>query len=300
MNNSRQPTNQKLETYTIPANTELLKYLVEKFPQQKKALLKSVMGGGQVRINQEVITQFNFPLAKGDEIQINWSKPTKKVKLQKLNIIHEDNDIIVIEKEAGLLSVASLKEKNKNAIQILKEHIAAKNPETNVYVVHRIEREASGILIFAKNKKVQEILQKSWDEHILDRRYVAVVEGKIKEKEGTIRNYLSSNKNNQVFIMKTAENATEAITHFKVIKQSNAYSLLEFKLDTTFKNQIRVQMAGVGHAVTGDKKYNAKKNPLARVALHANLIEFKHPISGKVLKFELVAPSSFRNLVAKG
>jgi 23S rRNA pseudouridine1911/1915/1917 synthase len=300
MNNKSIPANQELNSYLIQENNELLKHLTETYPNKKKALLKQVMGGGQIRINGDVITQFNHGLKKGDEIQINWAKPSKKVKLQKLNILYEDQDLIVIEKEAGLLSVASLKEKKKNAVQILKEHMEAIDPRLKVYIIHRLEREASGILLFAKSQKIQELLQNSWEDYVIDRKYVAIVEGKIKESSHTLRNYLRSNKNNQVFIANTAENATEAITHFKLLKQTNAYSMLEFKLETGFKNQIRVQMAHFGFPVTGDKKYTAKKNPLGRVALHANLIELKHPISGEHLKFELVPPSNFRNLVAKG
>ncbi|SMG32741.1 23S rRNA pseudouridine1911/1915/1917 synthase [Marivirga sericea] len=300
MNKKSTPSNQELNSYLVQEDTELLKYLISNYPNKKKALLKQVMGGGQIRINGDVITQFNHGLKKGDEIQINWAKPSKKVKLQKLNILYEDQDLIVIEKEAGLLSVASLKEKKKNAVQILKEHMEAIDPRIKVYIIHRLEREASGILLFAKSQKIQELLQNSWEDYVIDRKYIAIVEGKIKESSHTLRNYLRSNKNNQVFIVNTPENATEAITHFNLLKQSNAYSMLEFKLETGFKNQIRVQMAHFGFPVTGDKKYTAKKNPLGRVALHANLMELKHPISGEHLKFELVPPSNFRNLVAKG
>lgn len=300
MNKKSVPANQELNSYIIQEETELLKHLIASYPHKKKPLLKSVMGGGQIRINGDVITQFNHPLKKGDEIQINWAKPSKKVKLQKLNIIYEDQDLIVIEKEAGLLSVASLKEKNKNAVQILKEHMEAIDPRLKVYIIHRLEREASGILLFAKSQKVQEELQNHWEDYVIDRKYIAVVEGKIKESENTLRNYLRSNKHNQVYIVNTQDNATEAITHYKLLKQSNAYSMLEFRVETGFKNQIRVQMAHYGFPVTGDKKYTAKKNPLGRVALHANLIELKHPTSGEHLKFELVPPSNFRNLVAKG
>lgn len=300
MNKKSIPSNQELSSYRIEEDIELLKHLAATYPHKKKALLKQVMGGGQIRINGDVITQFNHVLKKGDEIQINWAKPSKKVKLQKLNILYEDQDLIVIEKEAGLLSVASLKEKQKNAVQILKEHMEALDPRNKVYIIHRLEREASGILLFAKSQKIQELLQNSWEQYVIERKYIAIVEGKIKETSHTLRNYLRSNKNNQVFIVDTPEKATEAVTHFKLLKQTNAYSMLEFKLETGFKNQIRVQMSHFGYPVTGDKKYTAKKNPLARVALHANLIELKHPISGEHLKFELVPPSNFRNLVAKG
>lgn len=293
----RKAINQDLKTYTIEEEDELLKYLIKSFPSKKRPILKTILAGGQVKVNDQSTTQYNHLLKKGDVLSVNWTKPGKKVKLTKLNIIFEDRDLIVIEKEAGLLSVASAKEKTNTAVQILKEHIEANNPQDRVYIVHRLEREVSGILIFAKSKEVQTLLQENWNDYILDRRYVAVVEGHFKEPKGTLRNYLVSNKNNLVFISKNPEGATQAITHYNVVKQNRAYSLLEISTETGFKNQIRVQMDHIGYPVTGDKKYNARKNPLNRVALHASLIEMKHPSRDEILKFELVAPSSFRNLV---
>lgn len=293
------PSNQLNEVIVIQEESELLKFLTARFPHKKRPLLKAVLSGGQIKVNDQPTTQFNQVLKKGDELVINWAKPAKKVKLSHLNIIYEDQHLIVIEKAEGLLSVASLKEKKKTAIQILKDHLAKVDPKAKVHVVHRLEREVSGILIFAKSPEVQEKLQESWENYVTDRKYVGVVEGKVKKQEDTLRNYLISNKNNQVFVTDSPEGATETITHFKLIKQSNAFSLLEFRLESGFKNQIRVQMQHYGHPITGDKKYNSKKNPLARVALHASMIEMIHPVTGKKLKFELVAPASFRNLVAE-
>ncbi len=299
MEKSKSPSNQLNETYTITEENELLKFMIAQFPHKKRPILKSILSGGQIKINNQPTTQFNHLLKKGDEVTINWTKPAKKVKLSHLNIIFEDEYLVVIEKAEGLLSVASLKEKKKTAIQILKDHIESVDPKAKVHVVHRLEREVSGILIFAKTSEVQKKLQDSWEEYIIDRKYIGVVEGKVKKEKDTLKNYLMSNKNNQVFVVDSPEGATETITHFKVVKQSNAFSMLEFTLESGFKNQIRVQMQHYGHPITGDKKYKSRKNPLARVALHASMIEMIHPITGKNLKFELVAPSSFRNLVAK-
>ncbi|MFQ3215470.1 MAG: 23S rRNA pseudouridine1911/1915/1917 synthase [Marivirga sp.] len=294
----REAVNQDIKSYQITEEEELLKYLIKTFPNKKRPILKSVLTGGQIKVNEESTTQYNHLLKKGDSLSINWSKPAKKVKLTKLNILYEDRDLIVIEKEAGLLSVASAKEKSNTAVQILKEHIEAKNPQDRVYIVHRIEREMSGILIFAKSKEVQTTLQEDWASYIKDRRYIAVAEGRFKDEKGTLKNYLVSNKNNMVFITKNPEGATSAITHYKVLKQNKVYSLLELTTETGFKNQIRVQLDAIGFPVTGDKKYGARKNPLNRVALHASLIEMTHPTTGKTLRFELVAPAAFRNLVA--
>ncbi len=300
MTSTADPSNQKNETIIIKEDAELLKFIISYYPHKKRPLLKSILSNGQIKVNGQQNTQFNHPLKKGDEVTINWSKPTKKVKLNHLNIIFEDEFLIVIEKEEGLLSVASLKEKKKTAIQILKEHLEKVDPKAKVHVVHRLEREVSGILIFAKNSEVQKKLQDSWESYVTDRKYIGIVEGKVKNESGTLKNYLMSNKNNQVFVVDSPVGATETITHYKVIKQSNAYSMLEFTLESGFKNQIRVQMQHIGHPITGDKKYQSRKNPLGRVSLHANMVEMNHPITGKKLKFELVPPASFRNLVAKG
>jgi 23S rRNA pseudouridine1911/1915/1917 synthase len=154
-------------------------------------------------------------------------------------------------------------------------------------------------LVFAKSPEVQSTLQNDWNNFVVDRRYVAVTEGVVKQESGTLKNYLTANKNNRVFVGKTAEGSTLAVTNYKVLKQNKAYSMLELNTESGFKNQIRVQLANIGHPVTGDKKYGARKNPLARVAIHAHLLEILHPITGDKLKFELVPPSSFRNLVTK-
>ncbi|MBK6264729.1 RluA family pseudouridine synthase [Marivirga sp. S37H4] len=300
MEKQNSPSNQLNETITITEENELLKFIITHFPHKKRPILKSILSGGQIKVNNQPTTQFNHPLKKGDEVTVNWNKPAKKVKLSHLNIIFEDEYLIVIEKAEGLLSVASLKEKKKTAIQILKDHMEKVDSKVKVHVVHRLEREVSGILIFAKTSEVQQKLQESWETYITDRKYMGVVEGKVKKEEDTLKNYLMSNKNNQVFVVDSPEGATETITHFKVVKQSNAFSMLEFTLESGFKNQIRVQMQHYGHPITGDKKYKARKNPLGRVALHASMIEMIHPVTGKKLKFELVAPANFRNLVAKG
>jgi len=293
------PVNQDIKEYIVESDHELLKYMLATFKSKKRPVLKSVLSGGQIRVNGELTTQYNHPLKKGDKLSINWAKPAKKLKLKKLNVIYEDDVLIVIEKEAGLLSVASAKEKSKTAIQILKEHIAATNPNEKVFIVHRLEREMSGILVFAKSPEIQSTLQNDWNSFVVDRRYIAVTEGVVKQQSGTLKNYLTANKNNRVFVGKTAEGSTLAITNYKVLKQNKAYSMLELNTESGFKNQIRVQLANIGHPVTGDKKYGARKNPLARVAIHAHLLEMLHPVSGEKLKFELVPPSNFRNLVTK-
>jgi len=295
----KSPVNQNVKEYLVEQPDELLKYLLEYFSSKKRPLIKAILSGGQVKVNGQQITQFNHSLRKGDQLSINWSKPSKKVKLAQLNIIHEDNQLIVIEKEPGLLSVASAKEKSKTAIQILKDHILARNPKDKVFVVHRLEREMSGILVFAKTAETQAKLQNDWNNYVIDRRYVAIVEGRPNKAQDTLKNYLTINKNNRVFVSKSADGSSMAVTHYKVIKQSRAFSMLELSTESGIKNQIRVQLAHIGHPVTGDKKYTAKKNPLARVALHAGLLEMIHPENGEKLRFELVAPSSFRNLVTQ-
>ncbi len=300
LSNKQSPVNQDIKVYSIEQAGELLPFLLKTFSSKKRPVLKSVLAGGQIKVNGQLTTQFNHPLKKGDKLTINWAKPGKKLKLKQLNVIFEDKHLIVIEKEAGLLSVASAKEKSKTAIQVLKEHIAQVSPNEKVFIVHRLEREMSGILVFAKSADIQSQLQNDWNSYVTERKYIAIAEGTFKEKTGTLKNYLTANKNNQVFVGKSPEGATLATTNYKVLKQSKAYSMLQLSTESGFKNQIRVQLAHIGHAVTGDKKYGARKNPLSRVAIHASLLEILHPITGDKLRFELVAPSAFRNLVAEG
>lgn len=215
------------------------------------------------------------------------------------DIIYENNEIIVINKPAGLLSIASESEKLRTAYRELTEYVrAGGNPRARVFIVHRLDRDTSGVLLFAKNEKIKRALQENWNKIVINRGYTAVVEGKLKAPEGTIRTFLFETKTRLMYSGRSngAGDGLEAITKYKVIAEAPAFSLLDIRLLTGRKNQIRVHMLELGNPVTGDKKYGATQNPLGRLGLHAHLLEFTHPITTEIMKFSAPVPREFSKL----
>jgi 23S rRNA pseudouridine1911/1915/1917 synthase len=218
-----------------------------------------------------------------------------------LTILYEDADIIVIDKPAGLLSIATEKEKKKTAFYLLSSYLKeqAKSTGERIFVVHRLDQGTSGLLVFAKNEEAKHILQEQWDQ--VDKKYAAIVEGVPREKEGQITSMLAESKAMRVYSVRdNSGEGKEARTSYRVLKASADYALLEITLLTGRKNQIRVHMADLGHPVAGDKKYGARTNPLRRMALHASCLSFAHPtIPSKRMEFESEIPGKFHALLAK-
>jgi 23S rRNA pseudouridine1911/1915/1917 synthase len=206
--------------------------------------------------------------------------------------LHEDNDLIVIEKEPGLLSIASEDEKHLTAYRQLTDYVRNVNPKNRIFVVHRLDRDTSGVMVFAKNKEAQQTLQNSWQESVRERAYIALVEGAVK-KDGTVTSWLTENKMFMVYSSPKPNDGKKAITHYKVLQSNRNFSLLQVNLDTGRKNQIRVHMSDIGHPVVGDKKYGSRNNAIGRLGLHANAIELKHPTTGESMRFESKTPASF-------
>ncbi|MBP1762429.1 MAG: pseudouridine synthase, partial [Firmicutes bacterium] len=205
--------------------------------------------------------------------------------------------IIVIDKPVGLLSMASDKEKVNTAYHQLTDHVRRDNPDNRIFIVHRLDRDTSGVMLFAKSEEVKHILQDSWKEMVVDRAYVAVVEGKVDKGEGEIRSWLKETKTRLMYASSQPGEGLEAISHYKVLRSSDAYSLLEIRLATGRKNQIRVHMQELGHSIVGDKKYGAHSNPLGRLGLHAHVLAFYHPVSREIMRFETEVPKKFNRLI---
>ena len=214
-----------------------------------------------------------------------------------LPIIYEDDEIIAIDKPSGLLTIPSDKEKGKTAYRILTDYVQTRDKRNRVFIVHRIDEDTSGVLIFAKNDKLREALQNNWNDLVIDRGYYAVVDGVMKEKEGTIKSYLKSNSLNLMYSTKDKKNGQLAITHYKVLKENANYSLLDVHIDSGRKNQIRVHLGDLGHFVIGDDKYGKPTNPIRRLGLHAYSLVIKHPTNGKVLSFKLPVPKTFLEVI---
>jgi 23S rRNA pseudouridine1911/1915/1917 synthase len=280
---------------TVTQNCVLMKFLLENVKGKNRDNFKTLLNDGQITVDGEVITWFNHPLTPGQEVTISWEK-VLKTKYPGIHIIFEDLHLIVIEKDAGILSISTEKEKDQTAYSILSKHVKEQSPANKIFVVHRLDRETSGIMIYAKSEEIQAKLQESWNDTILERTYIAVTEGAIDRAEGTIVSYLRESKALIVYSSKNASNGQKAITHYKVIKKSPRYSLLEVNLETGRKNQIRVHMQDIKHSVIGDKKYGSMVNPIGRLGLHAQVLAFTHPLTKEPMRFETPIPKAFLKL----
>ncbi|GHV77288.1 hypothetical protein AGMMS49942_21090 [Spirochaetia bacterium] len=224
------------------------------------------------------------------------SSPYPRHLPQGLVLLYEDRDLLVVDKPAGLLSIAAGAEREKTAYRILAEYLRKKGEKRRPAVVHRLDRETSGVMIFAKSDAVKRKLMDHWDEAVLERRYLALVEGAFIEAEGTIDAPLGEDRRGRVVVVSGGQQAPfsqNAVTHWKLLKSNGRLSLLSLELETGRRNQIRAHLAHSGHPVVGDKKYGAKTDPLKRLCLHAERIVFHHPHDGRVLEFEVKAPAGF-------
>lgn len=282
--------------YKVHKETELLTFLLETLKGQSRNSIKGLLTHRLVAVNGAPISQFDFKLYK-DDIVIITKTPIKKKKQMTIPIIYEDDEIIVIDKPSGLLTIPSDKEKGKTAYRILTDYVQTKDKRNRVFVVHRIDEDTSGVLLFAKNDELREVLQNNWNDLVTDRGYYAVVDGVMKEKEGTIKSYLKSNSLNLMYSTKDKKNGQLAVTHYKVLKENEKYSLLDVHIESGRKNQIRVHLGDLGHFVIGDDKYGKPTNPIGRLGLHASLLIIKHPVKGKVLSFESPIPHSFLEVI---
>jgi 23S rRNA pseudouridine1911/1915/1917 synthase len=283
----------------VKENSELLKFLIDQLKGKSRTTVKALLAHRQVAVGNHTITQFDYPVLKGQQVTITFGKIPEEIRYKGLRILFEDPYIIVIEKEAGMLSIATAKEKLLTTYSILSGHVKRADPNNRIFVVHRLDRDTSGIMMFAKSEDVQSIMQRAWHEAVIERTYVAVVEGVVENDEGTIRSFLKENKALIMYSTKVPGEGDEAITHYKVLRRGDAITLVEVKLETGRKNQIRVHMKELGHPVVGDKKYGAKTNLIGRTCLHARVLAFIHPITGSEVRYETPVPGRFMSVFAR-
>ena len=287
-----------LQEFVVTHDCELLDFLFETHKGMSNNSIKSMLKNRRVTVDGAPITQFNFKLYKGDVVIIS-KRPIHKVTRSHLPIIYEDDEMIVINKPSGLLSIASDKEKGSTAYRMLTDYVQQKDKHNRIFVVHRLDEDTSGVLMVAKNQKLQQALQDDWNNLVSKRGYYAIVEGIPKEKKGTITSYLKKNAQNMMYSSKKKGDGQYAITNYEVIKTSDKYALLDVNIDSGRKNQIRVHLGDIGHHVIGDDKYGNPANPLKRLGLHAYQLDLKHPLNGKKLSFKAPMPKEFMSLFKK-
>ena len=290
--NDRYRNSERYE-YRVEEDALLLEFLLAHITSKSRNTVKNLMKSGFCAADGEIVTQFDHMLKRGQVVTVAADNAVRAA--LPFRIIYEDAHVIVIDKPAGLLCVANEKEKERTAYRMLSDYMKAKEEHGKVFIVHRLDRDTSGIVMFAKDAETKEAYQEKWDELAKKRIYTAVVEGEMPESEGTMKSYLRETEGHMVYVAESKYRSKEAITHYRVLKTNGKYSLLEISIETGRKNQIRVQLADAGHPVVGDKKYGSEVNPLRRLALHANELYVKSPYGGKE-KFVSGVPGGFDNL----
>ncbi|EGQ27138.1 MULTISPECIES: RluA family pseudouridine synthase [Sporosarcina] len=280
--------------YTVQEQIELLPFLLKVLSKTSRNSVKSILTRGQVMVDGQMMRQHNYSLQIGQKVEIQSNQVALNIsKLVGVTILHEDEDIIVINKEAGILSVASKREREMTAYRQVTDYVRSSDVRNRIFVVHRLDKDTSGVMMFAKNEKTQQTLQNTWSESVKERMYTALVQGKVKSESGTITSWLTENSAFKVYSSPIDNGGQHAITHYKRIQSNKKCSLLEVLLETGRKNQIRVHMEELGHPVLGDKKYGSTSNPLRRLGLHATALSFLHPRTGELVRFEAEVPAMF-------
>lgn len=216
--------------------------------------------------------------------------------MKKLNIIYEDKEIIVIDKEAKLLTVSTDKERFHTLYSEVSNYVKKQHPKNKIFIVHRLDKDTSGVILFSKNEKIKKALQDDWDNIVIKREYIALVEGNNIGK-GIIKSYLYETKTLKVISTNDSKKGKLAITEYESIKEGEKYSLVLINILTGRKNQIRVHLDSIGHKIVGDKKYSASSNPINRLGLHATKLVIRHPFTKEIMTFESSIPSSFSNII---
>ncbi|MFS0723390.1 RluA family pseudouridine synthase [Paenibacillus sp. 1P07SE] len=278
--------------FTVKEAEELLPFLISRYAKLSRNAVKSLLTRKQVAVDGRAVSAHNYPLQPGQLVMVGEREP-QSAPLTGMSILHEDEDIIVIHKDAGLLSIASDKEEQLTAYRQLTAYVRQKDPGQRIFIVHRLDRDTSGVMMFARSEQVQQQLQEDWQEAVTERSYVALVEGQVRKPEGKIESWLKETKTLRMYASQRPGDGQHAISHYKVLQSNRTNSLLEVTLETGRKNQIRVHMEQIGHPVVGDKKYGAASKIIGRLGLHARVLAFRHPRTGEQLRFETAIPKAF-------
>ena len=285
-----------IKEFKVHGECELLEFLFSKFPKLSRNAVKSILSGHYVSVNGAPVSQYNLKLSKDDVVIVSKQRISRKNR-QDLPIIFENEEFIVINKPSGLLTIPSDNEKGRTAYRMVNDYVQQKDKHNRVFVVHRLDEDTSGVLMFAKNPKIKDILQKNWNDIVLERGYYAIVEGKMPKQQDILVNYLAENSLNLMYVTSDKIKGKKCLTQYKVLKSNEKYSLLDVNIDTGRKNQIRVQLGHIGHHVIGDDKYGEPSDPIKRLGLHAYKLKFVHPVTKKIVEFKTEIPKEFSKII---
>lgn len=281
--------------YEVMQDDTLLNFLLNNV-KESRSKIKATLQGRGIKVNGKTVTQFDFPVAKGTKIDVSKTKRNNdKLKSRYVKIVYEDQYLVVVEKNIGILSMAA-GHKSLNVKAVLDDYFKKSRQRCTAHVVHRLDRDTSGLMIYAKDMETEQILEHNWHDIVFDRRYVAVLSGEMEEDEGTIENWLKDNKAYVTYSSPVDNGGKYAITHFRTLDRTTEHSLVEFKLETGRKNQIRVHSADMNHPVCGDVKYGNGDDPIHRLCLHAYMLCFYHPVTRQPMEFQTMIPAQFRHI----
>lgn len=296
---TRQKIESTIKEYKVEENMRLIDFLLLTLKSKSRNNIKSLLSNKQVLVDGNPVSQFDFEVVKGDIVMISKHRMRASHNQSKLKIIYEDDEFLAINKPSGLLSVATDKEKTVTAYRLATDYVRVNDPKNRLFVCHRIDKDTSGVLLFAKNNEIRTALQDDWNLLVKRREYIAVVEGKMEKSEGSRTSWLLETKTNLMYSSSKKGDGLKATTHYKVLKENDDFSLLQVLIDTGRKNQIRVHMKELGHMIVGDDKYKSEENPLKRLGLHAKNLTFIHPFTKKEISLTANTPDEFDNLFAK-
>lgn len=281
-----------LLTFKVTAEAQLIAFLMEKMHGISRNRAKALITNRVVLVDNIITTHPLTELKPGQVVQLDRSKHKKSFHSNSLDIVYEDPYLLIIDKRAGLLSMSN-NTRQETVQTVLNRYLEKGGGRNTSHLVHRLDRDTSGLMVYAKDIKTQQSLIDGWQQLVTDRRYIALVEGTLEEKEGRIQSWLTEDKRFVTHSSPVDNGGKFAVTYYKVLQEGNGYSLVECELQTGRKNQIRVHMAQLGHPVVGDHKYGSTDDSIRRLGLHAYMLCFRHPVNGKLLRFETPVPVCF-------
>ena len=282
--------------FRVEQPAPLLDWLLQHVHHLSRSKVKATLQGRGIRVDGKVVTQFDYPLKAGQKVTVSRTKQNNSIfKNRYVKIVYEDQYLVVIEKNVGVLSMAA-GHSSLNVKAILDDYLKQTRQKCTAHVVHRLDRDTSGLMVYAKDKRTELLLEEDWHNIVYDRRYVAVVSGEMCETDGVIANWLKDNKAYFTYSSPVDNGGKYAVTHFHVLARSPRYSLVEYRLETGRKNQIRVHSADMGHPVCGDVKYGNGDDIIGRLCLHAYILCFYHPVTHRRMEFATPIPPAFRTV----
>ena len=283
--------------YVVQQEAPLLEWMLSNL-KGSRTKLKATLQGHGVKVNGKHVTQFDYPLQPGMKVAVSKRKQNSLFCSKYVKLVYEDQYLVIIEKMPGILSMAA-GHKSLNVKSVLDDYFHKSRQRCTAHVVHRLDRDTSGLMIYAKDMQTEQILEHNWHDIVYDRRYVALLSGEVVEDGGTIANWLKDNQAYVTYSSPVDNGGKYAVTHFHVLERTVNHSLVEFSLETGRKNQIRVHAADMGHPVCGDVKYGNGDDPLHRLCLHAYVLCFYHPVTHRPMEFSTPIPSHFKEVINK-